>query len=133
MFEKTLQSQLQRIFGISKVSFDLPGDSQEQEGVFIEITNAKPRIKDGRQTARVGGKLHVFASLDKLPYGFFAKRIDSAKPEDVRGLFFFNFEENKGSYRNIVERSLEFLYLFDSQYNPAIGTITEADLSYPES
>ena len=133
MFEKTLQDQLKRIFGLSKVTYDIPGQSQEQEGVFIEVSTCRPRIKDARQIARVEGKVHVFASLEKLPYGFFAKRLDLAEPEDVRGLSFYNFEENKGTFRNIVERSLQFVYLFDSQYDPAIGTITEVDFSYAES
>lgn len=133
MFEKKLTQQLTNIFGFDKVTFDRPGESQEQEAVFIEVETANCKIKDGKQIAKVTGKLHVFASLDKLPYGYFTKRIAEAKADDVKGLFFFNFEENRGTYRNITERSMSFLYLFDSQYDPAIGIINQVNLSLVES
>jgi len=133
MFEKQLSSQLKRIFDFDKVSFDRPGESQEQEAVFIEVETAACKIKDKRQIARVTGKVHVFASLDKLPYGYFTKKIAEADVADVQGLFFYNFEENKGTYRNITERSMSFLYLFDSQYDPAIGIINQVNLSIAES
>jgi hypothetical protein len=37
MFEAKLKGQIERIFGIKKVTFDLPGESKEQEGVFIQV------------------------------------------------------------------------------------------------
>lgn len=133
MFEKTLVAQLKRIFEFDKVTFDQPSESQEQEAIFIDVKSAHSRVKDAREIAKVTGTLRVFAQLDKLPFGYFSKCIDKADPADKRGLFFFNFEENKGTYRNIVERSMEFLYLFDSQYDPALGTLTEVNLSFSES
>ncbi len=133
MFEKTLKDKLTKIFDLDKVTYDKPSDSQEQECVFIEVESANCKLADARQIARVKGVLHVFANTDKLPYGYFTKKIAEADPEDVKSLFFFDFEENKGTYRNITERSIGFLYLFDSQFDPAIGTITEVNLSYAES
>lgn len=133
MFEKKLAEQLKRIFAFDKITFDRPGESQEQEAVFIEIETARCRIKDKRQIAKVAGKIHVFASLDKLPYGYFIKRISEASLTDTQGLFFYDFEENKGTFRNITERSMSFLYLFDSQYDPAIGIINQVNLSIAES
>lgn len=58
------------------------------------------------------------------------KKISEADADDTRNLFFFDFEENKGTFRNIVERSMGFLYLFDSQYDPSIGTLNEITLTY---
>lgn len=133
MFEKKLAEQVQKIFGISKVSFDTSGDSQEQEGIFIEISQARTRAKPSRQIAHVVGIIHVFAASNKLPYGFFAKAIEAAKPEDKRGFFFYNFEENKGTFRNIAQRSVGFQYLFDSQYDPAIGSIQTVNLQISET
>ena len=128
MFEKTLKEKLQRIFDFKKSTFDLPGESQEQECLFIEVQNARPTIKDGRELAFVEGKLRVFANQDKLPFGYFMKRVKNADPADTKDLFFFDFEENGGTFRNIVERSLSFTYFFDSQYDPAMGTITTVNL-----
>ena len=133
MFEATLQAQLKAIFDFEKVVFDKPSESQEQEGVFVDITKSKCKIKDKRQIATVNGVIHVFANLDKLPFGYFSKCIDAASAELKEGFFFYDLEESKGTYRNIVERSLSFVYLFDSQYDPNVGSITSINLSYSES
>lgn len=133
MFEATLSAQLKKIFDFDKVTFDMPGESQEQEGVFIQVESSQTRVKDGRQTARVNGKIHVFAPSNKLPYGYFSKCIDAASAADKQGLFFYAFEENKGTYRNICERSLSFVYLFDSQFDPALGSITSVQFEIAES
>lgn len=130
MFRVTLQAQLKRIFDFDKVTFDLPSESQEQEGVFVQVESARWRIKDAKQIARVTGTIRVFANQDKLSYGYFNKKISEADADDTRNLFFFDFEENKGTFRNIVERSMGFLYLFDSQYDPSIGTLNEITLTY---
>lgn len=130
MFRVTLQAQLKRIFDFDKVTFDLPSESQEQEGVFVQVESARWRIKDAKQIARVTGTIRVFANQDKLAYGYFNKKISEAYADDTRNLFFFDFEENKGTFRNIVERSMGFLYLFDSQYDPSIGTLNEITLTY---
>lgn len=118
---------------MQKVTFARPGESQEQEGVFIAVERSLCRMKDARQTARVEGTLHVFAQADKMPFGYLSKCIASADPADTFGFFFRDFEENVGTFQNLCEKKVGFNYLFDSQYDPAIGTITEVDLSYPET
>lgn len=133
MFEKRLAEQLRSIFDFKKVTFDRPGDSLEQEAIFVEVSTARTRVKDGRELARVQGVLHVYANSDKLPYGYFLKQLDAASAEEKQGLFFFGFEENKGTIGSVVERTLEFIYLFDSQYDPAIGTLNQINLSVSES
>ncbi len=133
MFEATLEAQLKRIFKLEKVTFDTPGESQEQEGLFVAVKTAKTRIRDGREIALVQGTLHIFANAEKLKYGYFSKSLDQARPADTKKLFFFNFEENLGTRGNICERSLDFLYFFDGQYDPALGSITSVDLSTAEN
>jgi hypothetical protein len=133
MFEATLEAQLKRIFSTKKVTFDKPGESQEQEGLFVDIQKAKTKIRDGKEIALVQGTIHVFAKADKLKYGFFSKALNEAKPADTKKLFFFNFEENKGTYQDICERSLDFLYFFDGQFDPALGSITSIDLDIAET
>lgn len=133
MFEATLEAQLKRIFRVEKVTFDKPGESQEQQGIFVDVHKAKTRLRDKRQIALVQGTIHIFANAEKLKYGFFSKALAEAKPEDTKKLFFFNFEENRGTYGNITERSLDFLYLFDSQHDPALDTIESVDISIAET
>ena len=131
MFEASLKEKLKRIFDFDKVSFDVPSESQEQEAIFIQVDNAHSQIKDGRQYARVNGRLRIFANSSKLPYGYFAKKIKESDQSDTKD-FFFEPEQNVGTYLNITERSMGFVYFFDSQYDPAIGTITsiETEVSY---
>ncbi len=133
MFEATLEAQLKRIFRLEKVTFDTPGESQEQEGLFIAVEKCKTRIKDGREIALVQGTIHIFANASKLKYGYFSKALNEAQPADTKKLFFFNFEENRGTRGNICERSLDFLYFFDGQYDPNLGTIESVDISIAES
>lgn len=133
MFKATLEAQLKQIFRVGKVTFDQPGESQEQEGFFVDVKKAKTKVRDGREIALVEGSIHMFVNSDKMKYGFFSKALNEAPASVKKQLFFFNFEENKGTYRNICERSLDFLYFFDGQFDPALGSITEVNLSMAES
>jgi len=72
--------------------------------------------------------MRIFANLEKMPYGFFAKRINEADPDDIVDFFFHDIEENSGYYKDIVERAASFVFFFDSQYDPSKGTITSIDL-----
>jgi hypothetical protein len=130
--EKSIKEKLQRIFDLQKVTFDKPSESNEQEGIFVAIANSHFQVKDAREVARLDGSIHVYANADKLPIGYFSKRIDAAAIEDTRG-FFFGPEENMGTIQNIVERKFDFTFLYDSQYDPAIGTITSLTTSLTES
>lgn len=129
MFEADLAERLERIFDFRKVSFDVPSESREQESMFVQIENAHVTIKDKIQKARVTGKIRVFASHDKLPYGYFAKRIAGADIEDTECFFFSEIDDNSGQFLNIAERSANFVYFFSSQYNPELGTMTSITIS----
>lgn len=107
------------------MTFDLASDSQEQECMFIDVEEGQVRIKDAKATAKVIGKIRIFANSDKIPYGYLTKKIAEANPSDTANLFFHGFESNHGAYLNIAERSLSFVYLFESQYDPNMGEITE--------
>ena len=125
VFEKRLADTLKRIFDLDKVNFNHISETQEQECIFIEIESSKNQIKDAKVTAKVTGKIKVYGNIDKLPYGYFSKRIVEAKPADTKNLFFYNIEENAGTFVNICERSMSFIYLFEDQYNPNLGEITD--------
>ncbi len=127
MFESALSDKLMKIFDMKKVSFNLPSDMQEQETIFIEVDSSKNGIKDRLQVAKVTGKIRVFANQDKLPYGYFSKKIKEASNEDTKDMFFYNFEENAGTIQNITERNLGFIYFYTGQYDPSIGSITSLE------
>lgn len=129
MFEKTLTEQLKRIFDLKKVSFDTPSESAEQECLFVAVESARNTIKDGQELARVTGRLRVYANSDKLPFGYFSKQIAKAEPADTMNFFFFEFEENAGRMQNLAERSVGFVYFFNSQYDPERGTMTSIDIT----
>lgn len=127
-----MSAQLKRIFDLDKVTFQAPNigtgedvnDWGEQEVIFIEIISADTSVNDGSVNAIVKGHIRFFGSAEKIPYGYFAKQISKADPADTKPFFFHNFENNKGTIDDICERTLDFVYLFDSQYNPDVGTIT---------
>lgn len=126
-----MADKLKRIFDL-KVTYDQPSESREQRAIFVAVDRADVRIRDGKQVSRVEGVIRAFAPSDELPFGYFGKKIAEAEKEDVKS-FFFGPEENVGVFRNIAERKFDFTFLFDSQYDPAIGTITSINLSYPET
>lgn len=129
MFKQALGVTLKKIFDLDKVTFDTPSNANEQEVLFIEVESSKATIKDGAQIAMVTGRVRVFASLDKMPFGYFAKKIQE-HPLDAKDLFFFEIEESAGTYRNISERTFGFVYFFNSQHNPALGTLDSVNITY---
>ena len=142
MFKKSLQTKLENIFDLERTTFDAPSESQEQECAFIEIDSSKNSIRDGREVAKVTGKIKVFGNSGHLPYGYFSKKISAAKVADTMGLFFYDIEMNAGvipsmtsagTVLNIVERTVSFVYLYDAQYDPEHGSLTTLNTSYSES
>lgn len=127
MFEKALQETFERIFDFKKVSYQAPGESREQECLFVEVELCRPHVYDGGTRARVEGKASIYVEGDKLPFGYFQKCIDAHKA-DAKKIFFFNIEENARLYQNIVQRGFSFVYFFDSQYDPALGSITSINI-----
>lgn len=133
MFKAALASKLKTIFEIDKASFDRPGDSQEQECIFIEVESAANKISQPRQSSKVIGKIRIFGNADKIPYGYFSKKINAADPALTRDIFFYDFEENTETFRNIAERSMSFHYLYEAQYDPAIGEISSVNFEISET
>lgn len=130
MFKADLQRRLERIFGIAKTTYDAPNhEALEQDTMFIEITYVLGRLSGtDRATARVGGFITVFSQADRLPYGFFAKRIARADPSDTRRLFFqreVDLQDSPARLQNLHERRVGFTFLYDAQYDPDKGSLTE--------
>ncbi len=124
-----LQKDLRDIFKLKKSTFDQPGESLEQETLFIEVETCRTRLKEGIETGRVNGKVRIFAQNDKLPLGYLAKRIEEASATLLNRFFFSELEENSNTYRNLAERNASFVYFYSSQYNPPSGTITSVEFN----
>lgn len=127
MFEKALAEKFKKIFKVKKVSFDQPGESLEQECLFIEIESAKISIKDDRAKAMVNGNALINSTNEKLPFAYYSKNIAEASVDDTKDLFFYDFENNTRIYRDKVQRAFSFVYFFDSQYDPETGNITSIE------
>lgn len=128
MFRASLEAAFLKIFAVKKVTFDQPSDMKEQECIFIEIENSRNVFKDGRSLSMVTGSAFMFGNEDKLPFGFFSKAIAQADSNDTGPFFFSDIESNAKFYRNLVQRGFSFVYFFDSQYDPRIGTITSVNI-----
>lgn len=131
MFRKEMGEKLKEIFGVKKVTFDQPGESYEQDTLFVEIEECLTRASHGRATAKVTGSVVIFSERDKLPYGFFAKRIAQAPGAATRDFFFFDTDvdalNSPARLQNISERRSRFVYLYSAQYDPNNGQITSVD------
>jgi len=129
VFENQLKETLRAIFQFKKVTYDLPSEEMpEQECLFINIDRSRNTIKDGRQFAMVTGSMAVWANRDKLPFGFFSKKIQEADISLTKDLYFYELEDNTRTILNICERRGSFTYFFNSQYNPDLGTIESVDI-----
>lgn len=129
MFRKDLERRLSEIFGFDKTTFDaFKPDTPEQDTLFISILHARSKVGDkSRETARVSGDLVTFSQIGKLPYGFFAKKIERASVDAKRGLNFYeidvDIQNSPARFRNIHERRCSFVFLYDAQHDPARGTL----------
>lgn len=125
--QSSLEALFKKIFDFKDVSFSAPGEAREQEKLFVEVELCRTRILDKREISRVQGKASVFVNGDKVPFGYFAKCIAN-HPDETKDLFFSDIEENQRLYENIVQRGFSFVYLFDSQYDPDLGTLNQVDI-----
>lgn len=134
MFRKELKQKLKDIFEVKKVTFDLPGDeidsqvvTPEQEVLFVDIQDSKSSVKDGKVIARVEGIGKMYGPVENLTYGFIPKRIQQAGHDKTKDFFFYNTEENRGRFVNVIERTFRFRFFYSSQYDPEVGTMTSID------
>ena len=123
---------MQNIFGIKKVTFDAYSADFEQDTMFIEIRECRPRIasnQGGRETAIVNGSIVVFSKDNALKFGFFNKGIEKADKKYVERLMFHNIDldvaTSPARLQNIHERRCDFTFLYDSQYDPNKGFIED--------
>ncbi len=123
-----MSDKLSRIFGYPKVSFDQPGESYEQDTLFVEVEECMSRATEGKAYAKVSGSVVLFSQRDKLPYGFFAKRISQAERADTAQFFFMDIDvdalNSPARNVNISERRAKFIYLYSAQYDPNQGELS---------
>ncbi len=119
-----------------KTIFDAPSvnpatGSFEQDTLFIEINECNSRMTDGMAYAKILGSLVVFAQMDKMPFGYFSKRIYKADHSLTKDLFFFDIDLNPinspARLQNISERRVRFVYLYSAQYDPEHGELTSLE------
>ena len=133
MFRKELDRRLQAIFDFSKTTYLAPSESYEQDTLFIEIHRALPNTSAASKTqrARVHGAIVVYSQGNRLPYGFFNKRLEQADPALRRGLMFYETDidvaDSPARLQNIHERRANFLFLYDSEYDPNQGSLTSVN------
>lgn len=123
-----MADKLQKIFGVKKVTYVMPGESREQEFLFVEVERAAGQAKDGLYIARVEGTCQLFGTAEKIPFGYLSKAITKADAALVKDFFFTDFEANTKIFANIVQRSFSFVYFFRSQYDPKIGSISSLEI-----
>ena len=132
MFSKVLIEKLEKIFLMKKTTMDAPSEDYEQDTLFIEIAEAKTTVSGSRIRCRVVGAVTVYSQVNKLPYGFFSKKIELAKPKDKAPFFFSEIDNDIASspsrVQNIHERRTNFVFIYDGQFDPNKGKLTSLQL-----
>jgi hypothetical protein len=130
MFEAELERRLKGIFGVKSVRFDAPNPAaKEQDTLFVDIQSCRSNITAGRECARVQGGLMLFSQNGRLPFGFFNKKIHQSDSKLTRDLFFYDFDTSTETYQNLVERRVNFIFLYSGQYDPEQGEITSLGIT----
>lgn len=135
MFRSELKEKLAHIFGLRKTTFDAPSvdsnGSFEQDTLFIEIEESKAKATSGRVSSKVTGSIVVFAQMNKLPFGYFNKRIELSEHSLTKDFFFFDIDLNQANgparIQNISERRVRFVYFYSDQFNPDHGELTSLE------
>jgi hypothetical protein len=132
-----MSSKLSQIFQMRKTTFDAPSinattGSFEQECLFIEVSEAKSRASHGRIRSEVNGSIIVYCQVNKMPYGYFHKRIEQSEADLKKDFFFYDIDLNPANsparLQNILERRVRFVYLFSEQYDPDHGELTSLEI-----
>ena len=130
MFNKNLEEKLINIFGISRVSFAEPSAENEQNVLFVNITNCKTSFAAKNIYFEVRGGITLYSINERLPFGYFQRKIELAKKEDAERFFFYNIEENLqyGGQVGLTERTCDFVFTYSTDFNPNRGEINEINL-----
>lgn len=131
-----MASKLSQIFGFRKTTFNAPSPdpngSYEQDTLFIQVDEAMSNTGNGRATSKVTGQMVVYVQMNKMPFGYFNKRIQQADHSLTKDFFFFDIDLNPVSsparLQNITERRVKFVYLYSAQYDPDHGEMTSLEI-----
>lgn len=132
MFRAELKERLSAIFQVPKVTFEAPSESFEQDTLFVDILSAPARFSSGTYAfAKVSGTLTIYSQENKLPFGFFGRKIEQAAKEQTNPLFFFDVDidvpTSPARMINLHERRCSFIFLYKAQYDPNQGELTELE------
>lgn len=130
MFEAELKEKLQRIFGVRKATYEQPSEAKEQEVIFISIETATSKVTQGLGVAMAQGSFSIFASSEKMPFGYINKRINLAANSDTKDFVFYNIDENQKYFGNLVERKSSFTFFYRGDYDPNQGDLTSIELEF---
>ena len=134
MYKKDLEKKLINIFGINRIIFAEPSEDKEQEVLFVNIASSNCKIKNDRILAKVEGQIIIYVNQDKLPHGFFIKKLNKASIYDTESLFFHNIDNNE-QYAGAIgleKRTVDFVYFSNASYNPDMGEITSININEGE-
>lgn len=127
--DKLLALKLKRIFGVKDVILGAPGDKQEQDVLFVGIERNRTSMTKNKINFMIEGVITMYSQIDKLPLGFFHKKVEQAKVQDKEGFFFHRFDEGSMySIQNLCERTVSFVLVSSEQYDPDKGLLNRLEL-----
>jgi hypothetical protein len=130
MWHRSIEEDLKRIFGVSKVLFAALGRGREQDVLFCDVEKVITTIRDGKAKARVYGNISIMGLYEKNRSGFLSKKVQLGDV-DLTQKFVFGREESPVSpisawiYEDKFNvYSIDFMYFYKEQYNTPGGKIS---------
>ena len=129
MIEESITESFKKIFDLKKVTFNAPSSSDEQDVLFVNVNETEMSVKDNMLFCKATGVASIYARSDKLPLGYFEKKIQEAPFALTKDFFFYHMDVNEPIMINISKVSFSFVHFFSGQYNPHSDNISSIEFS----
>lgn len=133
MFRQLFEQCLKSIFEVDKVIYGSVAEGDEQNAVYVSITDIKTSPADGECYFRVNGTLGINAEAVNYKYGYLKERCRLA---DERFTKYFGFASNDNNvnfqvYNDFyVKPTVDFTFRASIPWNPPAGKITYEKLNW---
>lgn len=132
--QKKLAEDLNKIFNLKRVVFDVIGNNIEQDILICEIREDKSKYaKKGNQHVVISGVVGFRGQNVNNPLGYMKDRLAQAKNEDLQYFRFTNTTRKESTLfigQSFATQTLEFTYTRDVPYDVVTKKIEFKDLIF---
>ena len=133
MFRPLFEDCLKRIFEVDKVIYGAVAEGDEQNAIYVLITDIKTSPADGECYFRVRGTLGINAEAVNYKYGYLKERCRLADKELTKHFGFASNDNNVNfSVYNdyYVKPTIDFTFRASIPWNPPAGKIEYENINW---